>query len=153
VVSELRPGSKASVKVYRNGAPKTLAVLLGERPDATMESAKPSENHVPTPKADALDGVEVQDLDPQLRMELRAPRGMVGALVTEVDRASNSFEAGLRRGDVIVEINHQPVTNADDAVRFCKAARTEEIVVKVWHPEHGGGRVRFLSVDNAKRAQ
>jgi serine protease Do len=153
VVSELRPGSKASVKVYRSGAPKTLVVLLSERSEATVESAKPSENHAPPPKADALDGVEVQDLDSQLRMELRAPRGMVGALVTEVDRASNSFEAGLRRGDVIVEINHQPVTNADDAVRFCKAARTEEIVVKVWHPERGGGRVRFLSVDNTKRAQ
>lgn len=153
VVSELRPGSKASVKIYRNGAPQTLAVLLGERSDATVESAKPSESHLPPPKADALDGVEVQDLDPQLRMELRAPRGMVGALVTEVDRASNSFEAGLRRGDVIVEINHQPVTGGDDAVRLCKAARTEEIVVKVWHPERGGGRVRFLSVDNTKRAQ
>jgi serine protease Do len=153
VVSELRPGSKASVKVYRNGAPMTLVVMLGERSDATLESAKPSDTHTPAPKADALDGVEVQDLDSQLRMELRAPRGLAGALVTDVDRASNSFEAGLRRGDVIVEINHQPVTSADDAVRFCKAARTQEIVVKVWHPERGGGRIRFLSVDNTKRAQ
>lgn len=153
VVSELPPGSKASVKVYRNGAPKTLVVLLAERSDDGSESAKPSDNHVAPPKADALDGVEVQDLDPELRTELRAPSGMGGAFVTEVDSASNSFEAGLRRGDVIIEINHQAVTNADDAVRLCKAARTDEIVVKVWHPGRGGGRIRFLSVDNTKRTQ
>ena len=54
---------------------------------------------------------------------------------------------------MIIEINHQPVTNDEDAVRLCKAARTEEIVVKVWHPQRGGGRVRFLSVDNTKRTQ
>jgi len=153
VVSELRPGSKANVKVYRNGVPKLLVVTLGERSDVASESAKPGENHVQPPKADALDGVEVQDLDPDLLRDLGAPPSMAGALVNRVDRASNSFEAGLRRGDVILEINRQPVTNAEDAVRLCKAARTEAIVVKVWHPQRGGGKVHFLSVDNTKRTK
>ena len=153
VVSELRPGSKANVKVYRNGAPKLLVVTLGERSDVALESAKPGDSHVQPPKADALDGVEVQDLDSDLRRDLGAPASVAGALVTRVDRASNSFEAGLRRGDVILEINRQSVTNAEDAVRLCKAARTEAIVVKVWHPQRGGGKVHFISVDNTKRAQ
>ncbi len=153
VVSELPPGSKASVKVYRNGAAKTLLVTLGEQPDAALESAKAGDQHVPPPKADALDGVEVQNLDPELRRDLGTPENISGALVTRVDRASNSFEAGLRRGDVILEINHQPVANDKDAVRLCKAARTQEIVVKVWHPQRGGGRVHFVSVDNTKRIQ
>jgi serine protease Do len=154
VVSELAPGSKANVKVYRNGVLKTFVVTLAERPDPNIvqQSAKPDETSPVPPKADALDGVEVQDLDSSLRLQLRAPQSVAGALVTKVDRASNSFEAGLRRGDVITEINHQPVANAEDAVRLCKAARTEQILVKIWHPERaGGGRIRFLSVDNTKR--
>jgi serine protease Do len=153
VVSEVPPGSRATVKIYRDGAPKTLVVKLGERSDVALESARPGDNHDQPPKADALDGVEVQDLESELRLELRAPESVVGAFVTRVDRASNSYEAGLRHGDIIIEINHEPVANAEDAVRLCKAARTEEIVVKVWRPERGGGRIRFLSVDNTKRAQ
>ena len=156
VVSELAPGSKASVKVFRNGTPKTLEVTLTERPDAAPQSVKPEDNNAPPPKADALDGVEVQDLDAGLRLQLGAPRELGGALVTHVERGSNSFEAGLRRGDVITEINRQPVANAKEAERLGKAARTEQIVVKLWHPERGNdgkvyGRVRFLSVDNTKR--
>ena len=153
VVSELRPGATVNVKVYRKGTPKTLAVVLGQRSEAAQESVKPGDNHVRPNKADALEGVAVQDLDAQLRHDLRAPDSVAGALVMEVDRSSNSYDAGLRNYDVIMEINHQPVANADDAVRLCKAARTEVIVVKLWHPDRSGGRIRFLSVDNTKRAQ
>jgi serine protease Do len=160
VVSELAPGSKAMVKVYRNGTPKTLTVTLGERQDETSgagpQAAKPGdEAGSAPPRADALDGVEVQDLNRRLRLQL-GDANLAGALVVRVNRVSNSFEAGLRRGDVIQEINRQPVTGAQDAERLCKAARTGQLVVKIWHPESGSdgrlyGRVRFLSVDNTKR--
>ncbi|HUC86105.1 MAG TPA: PDZ domain-containing protein, partial [Candidatus Acidoferrales bacterium] len=153
VVSELAPGSKATVKVYRNGIPKTLEVTLGERPDEDtgQPAAKPDKVIAPPPRADALDGVEVQDLDQNLRVQLGAPESVAGALVVRVRRTSNSYEAGLRRGDVIMEVNHQAVANAKDAERLCKAARTEQIVVKLWHPGGSDGRVRFVSVDNTKR--
>jgi Do/DeqQ family serine protease len=159
VVSELAPGSTARVKVFRNGEPKTLVVTLGELPalesNANPQTTKSDENNATPPRADALDGVEVQDLTRNLRLQLGAPAGTSGALVIHVSRASNSYEAGLRRGDVITEINHQPVVNAKEAERFCKTARTEQIVVKIWHPEPSDdgrmyGRVRFLSVDNTK---
>jgi serine protease Do len=152
-VSEIAPGTQVPVKIYRNGVAKTLTVTLGATgPDPAMAAAKTDDNSARQPvTADALDGVEVQDLDAGLRLQLRAPHGLSGALVIDVDRASNSFEAGLRRGDLITEINRQPVTSADDAVRQCKAARTDVIVVKVWRPLRGGV-VRYLEVDNAKRA-
>lgn len=152
VVSQLHPGSEASVKIYRNGTPKTLVVTLGERPDLiTRESAKPSPSTPGKPKADALDGVFVQDLDSDLRRQLQAPQTLAGALVTDVDRASNSYEAGLRAGDVIVEINHQPVANAQQAVDLCKAARSDQILVKIWRQLGGGAATRYLSVDNTRQ--
>lgn len=152
-ISELAPGSEAKIKIYRNGTPKILTATVSERPETTQDSAKPDDNSVQPAKADALDGVEVQDLNSHIRWQLRAPEDIVGALVTDVDRGSNSFEAGLRQADIITEINHHPVTNAGDAVRLCKAARSDRIVVKIWRHVHGttGGIVRFLSVDNTKR--
>jgi serine protease Do len=150
MISQLHPGSQAKLKIYRNGALKTIAATLGERPDTiTRESAKPSVQSTEKPKADALDGVTVQDLTPRIRRQLRAVPDLAGALVTDVDSGSNSYEAGLHGGDVIIEVNRQPVANAEDAVRLCKAAASEQIIVKVWRPTG----TRFLNVNNAKRAK
>ena len=158
VVSELAPGSKAAVKIYRSGTPKTIEVTLAEQsPDLSPSQPAPrNDDGNATPlKADALDGVEVQDLNRNIRLQLGVAQDVSGALVTRVARASNSFEAGLRRGDIILEINRETVANAKEAERLCKAARTEQIVVKIWHPESREGeivgRVRFLSVDNTRR--
>lgn len=155
-ISELQPGSEAQIKVIRNGVTKTLVATVAERPDEAQDSSKPADsndNSVQPAKADALDGVEVQDLNPRIRHQLRAPDDLAGALVLDVDRGSNSYDAGLRQADIIIEINHQPVTNAKDAERLGRAARSERIVVKIWRHIHGttGGMVRFLSVDNTKR--
>ncbi len=155
-ISQLRPGSTAKLKIYRNGTPQTLTATLGENQEFTRFSNKPSEpaSVNEKPKADALDGVFVQDLNPRLRRLLRTSPDFAGAFVTDVDSGSNAFDAGLRSNDVILEINHQAVANADDAVRFCKAARSDQILVKVWRPlRDSGGIVRFMSVDNTKRTQ
>ena len=70
-----------------------------------------------------------------------------------MDRDSNSADAGLQPNDVIVEINRQPVTNADDAVRLCKAAKGDQILVKIWRRIGDFAGTRYLSVDNTKRAK
>ncbi len=150
-VSQLRPGSTASVKIVRNSVQKNLSVTLGERPEMMSANlpTQPKRPAAENPRADALDGVYVQDLEGEFRQQLQAPLSVVGAVVTDVDSSSNSSVAGLRQGDVIVEINRQPVANAEDTVRLCKAARGEQILVKVWR--HNG--TRFISVDNTKRAK
>lgn len=151
IVSQLAPASQAKLKIYRNGTPKTLEVTLAERPEVEQDLAKPDDSVTQPPKADALDGVEVQDINTRIRRQMRAPSEVKGALVVGVDRASNSFEAGLQQWDVIMEVNHQAVSNADDAVRLCKAALSDQILVKVWRPIRGGvGIVRYVSVDNTK---
>ena len=78
------------------------------------------------PTSDALDGVTVSDLDQQARQEFKIPDNMQGALVTDVGPNSNSADAGLQQGDVIAEINHQPVTDADDAVKLCTQAKGQQ---------------------------
>ena len=55
------------------------------------------------------------------------------------------------RGDIIVEVNHQPVADAADAVRLCKAAKGDQILVKVWRRNGDFAGTLFLNVDNTKR--
>jgi serine protease Do len=74
-----------------------------------------------------------------------------GAIVTDVDQDSNSADAGLQKGDVIVEINRLPVSDADTAVKLCKQAKGEQILVKIWRHNGNLGATRYLSVDNTKR--
>jgi serine protease Do len=71
-----------------------------------------------------------------------------GALVADVAQNSNSAEAGLRPGDIIEEINHQPVAGADDAMKLCNDANGKQILLKVCHIIQGQVGTRYLSVDN-----
>jgi serine protease Do len=102
---------------------------------------------------DALDGVEVADLDSKTRRQANIPNNVQGALVTNVEQDCNAAEAGLRPGDVIMEINRQSVKNSDDAVALSEKATTDHILLRVWSAGTGGGPggTHYLSVDNTKR--
>ena len=152
-VSECAPGSKAAVKVIRDGKEKTFTVKLGELPNQVSKNELNQKDSSANSTPDALDGVTVSDLDQEGRQELGIPANIQGALVTEVDRNSNSAEAGLQQGDVIVEINHHPVSNAEDAVRLCTQAKTSNILLKVWRQGNGFQGTVYIAVDNTKQAE
>ena len=150
-VSECAPGSLATVKLLHNGRPETVTVTLTELP---VEVA-PSGNDQKKPGSgnsmiDALDGVTVADLEPEVRRQLGVPAGARGALVANVEQASNSADAGLQRGDVIMEINHQPVSNSSEAVKFGRQAKGDQILLKIWRRQGNLAGTCYLSVDNTK---
>ena len=152
IISELQPGTKATLKVIRKGETKNIDAMLGALPD-DMASRSDNENNnssSQTVHADMLDGVTVADVEPGVRRELRVPDSINGALVSDIDESSNASEAGLRRGDIIVEVNRQPVANANDAIRLCKDSKDPEILVKIWRQMRGMSGTRYLSVDNTK---
>jgi len=152
-VSQISPGTAVAVKVIRDGVEHIITVTLAELPGGGENASGDLDNSdSDSAVADALDGVTVADLEPQVREQLRVPADVNGALVTDVSGDSNSADAGLQPNDLIVEINRQPVTSADDAVRLCKAARGEHILVKIWRRNGDFAGTRYLSVDNTKRA-
>ena len=92
----------------RKGERKSFDVTLGEL-DAGVEeaSAAPSEEHKPK------FGLAVQDLTPELAQQLGLESGK-GVLVTKVDPDSPAEEAGIRRKDVILEVNQQAVASVKE---------------------------------------
>jgi serine protease Do len=153
-VSQMAPGTKVNLKILRSepgGKPteRNIAVTLAALPgDLTSNHGKRNETNPDADSGeDSLDGVEVTDLDAQTRSQLKIPANVKGALVSNVEEGSTSAEAGLRQGDVILEINRQPVRNADDAVDLSRKAKGELTLLRVWR--NGGSS--FLTVENAKK--
>ena len=139
-VAETSPGSKVSVDVMRDGATKTLEVTLKHAPDTKLAR---NDNGAEGNHKDALSGVAVADLDKGMRGQINVPDNVSGAVISEVRPNSPAAEAGLREGDVITEINHHPVKNAQDAVNLTEKPEGNETLVKVW--SRGGSR--YLTVE------
>jgi serine protease Do len=149
LVSESAPGTKVTVELLRKGETKTITVTLGQLP-GSFETTENSQNNSASTVPDALDGVSVDNLSSDIRAQLRVPSRIHGAIVVSVDQDSNAADAGLHPNDVILEINQQPVTSADDAVKLCNAAKGDRILLRIWRREGGLAMTMFISVDNTK---
>ncbi|HEY0457110.1 MAG TPA: DegQ family serine endoprotease [Verrucomicrobiae bacterium] len=144
-VAETSPGTSVPLKVLRDGKEKTLNVTVKELPNSDMASNKKG-HHDDSNASDTLDGVAVSDLDSQARNQLKVPAHVKGAIVTEVDPNSAAYEAGLREGDVIQEINRKPVAGAEDAVKLTENVKEKKTLLRVW--SKGGSR--YVVVDENK---
>jgi len=142
-VAETAPGASVRVVVNRNGENKNLSITVREKAKNELASSKQEQGQ--SGQGDALHGVAVGELDQQTREELKVPASVHGALVSQVSPNSAAYEAGLREGDVILEINHQPVKNAQDAVNLTASRSGNETLVKVW--SHGGSH--YLTVNDS----
>jgi serine protease Do len=129
-VSSLAPGTKIDLDVLRDGETKKFTAVSGQRPGI----ARSGEWMGPVSQRDegALKGVAVGDIDPQARRELNIPPQVKGAVITEVEPDSVAARVGISRGDVILEINKQPVNSAEDAVQLCANAGGKKSLVQLW---------------------
>jgi serine protease Do len=153
-VANTAPGSDVSVQVRREGKTEDLKLKVGDlsKKGSFARNDGGDDNGNDGPSADknnggddqgSLNGVAVADLDAQMRREFDIPAKVRGAIVTEVDPNSAAAAAGLQPGDVIQEINRQPVRGADDAIKLTEKADTKKTLVRVWN-QRG---TRFVIVD------
>jgi serine protease Do len=105
-ISMMNPDSTVKLKILRNGNPTDVSVKLGDLP-SDKEQAKTEGGS----SDKALDGVTVENLDAQSARQLGLPAAATGVVVTDINPTSSLASAGMRRGDVIQEVNHQPVRN------------------------------------------
>jgi serine protease Do len=137
-VGGMRAGDQATVTYLRDGQSKTLNVTLGEQGNTgEIAQSGPQQNDHPN----VLDGITVGDLDDATRSDLKVPSEVKGVLVTDVSADSVGYDAGLRKNDVIIEMDHKPLTNADDAVsEGDKIAKNDRVLLQVW----SNGRTEFV---------
>jgi serine protease Do len=156
MISLTAPGSKVSVTFLRseNGkkaVEKTVTATLGILPGDVSSRRDNAPDEQKDSNYDSLDGVEVGDIDSNSRQEYNIPSSVRGAVVTSVDENSNSAEAGLREGDVIQEINREPVRTSDDAVKLSDKAHGNRVLLHIWRANNGKGGSFYITVDNTKK--
>jgi serine protease Do len=104
-VASSQPGSKAAVTILRNGREETRQLVLAELPGQRVASNASQEG-----QGRGRYGMTVSPLTPDVASQLGV-RAKGGLVVEDVAPASAASEAGLRSGDVIVEVNHKPVSS------------------------------------------
>jgi S1-C subfamily serine protease len=72
--------------------------------------------------------LSIDNLTPDIARQLRLPGNTRGVVVTDVERGSAAAEADVRRGDVILEVNHKPVSNVNEFNRVVGASGNRDIL-------------------------
>jgi len=121
LVSSARPNSKATLKINRDGRFKEITVTLGELPSEAKE-IRPSE------KAREKLGLEVQDLTRELARRY-GYEGEKGVIITKVDPDSPAGRKGLEPGDLIKEINREPIKDIRDYNRIVGQAKPGDVLL------------------------
>ena len=138
------PSTVIAIKVLRDGREKTITATMGDWPGEKQAAAGKAAD-----KSTALDGVTVDDIDRRTREQFEIPSEIRGALVMKVDPDSAAYEAGLRPGDVVLEINRQRVRDARDAVDQSDSIKDGRALLRVWSK----GGTRYVVVDESKKSK
>ena len=103
-VADATPGAPSTLTVIRDGAERQLRVDLGEILGTRADSDSGADRH------DSAFGVSVVPLTPELEAKQGLPTHVRGLVVEAVIPDSRAAKAGLQPGDVIEEVNRQPVS-------------------------------------------
>jgi len=111
-VAEAGPGSTADVTISRDGSEKHLSVKLDEATPSKMARERDAEPGASDDKASL--GVAVTPLTPELAERTKASKDAHGLVVEDVNPNGRAADAGIQAGDVIQEVNREPVKSIDD---------------------------------------
>jgi serine protease Do len=137
-VAGQKPGTTLNLTVSRNGSemkvPMTLAEMGGDNHDLTSAAG----NH-----GKARWGLGLQDMTPEIRQQLQAPVEVNGAVIGNVVPGSSADDAGLRRGDIILQVNRKEVKSASEVQQALSSVpKGQDALVLVW--SNGGNTFRVL---------
>jgi serine protease Do len=104
-VAETLVGTKADLKVVREGETKTITAEIAELKDRDTGTE--------TAQAPPPLGLRVDKISPQIAERLGIAPDTKGVVVTNVDPGSPADDAEIRAGDVIREVDRKPVTSPD----------------------------------------
>jgi serine protease Do len=108
LVGATKPGSKASLTIWRKGVTKELSVSVGEMADAKIAKAGPAAEKKPNRA-----GLAVVELSGEQKKQLQVSSGV---LVEEA--AGPAARAGIQPGDVILAVNNKEVDTPDDLAKL-----------------------------------
>ena len=141
MVASTSPGAEVTLTVSRDAREQQLRLTLAELP-ADRARAEGGEGGGAEAGDTGRLGVRVEPVTPALASRYRLGEGARGLVVTGVDASGPAAEAGLREGDVIEEVNRQPVGTAAELQAALGRSGTRPALLLVSR----GGNAAFLTV-------
>jgi serine protease Do len=136
-VGQKRPGETIQLEVMREGKTINVPVTL-EAMGTTNGGAAVAGDH-----EKGRWGLSLGDLSPDVREQMQIPSNVHGAVVQDVQPGSPADNAGLQRGDVIIEVDrHSQQSAADVAKALSDVPKGQDALVLVW--SSGGNTFRVL---------
>jgi serine protease Do len=137
IVGQKRPGETIHLQVMRDSKPTTIAVTL-----EALGGSKGTET-AGGERGKGRWGLSLADLTPDVRNQVDVQPSVHGALVEDVKPGSPADNAGLQRGDVIMEVNRHSVKSAADVAQALSSVPNgQDALVLVW--SQGGSTFRVL---------
>lgn len=147
IISQQRPGMKVNMEVMRDGKKMTVPVTLEELNARSSDARKPGQEH-----GKARWGLGLMDVTPDMRDQLQLPGNVRGAIVSNVQPGSPADNAGISRGDVIVEVNRHNMQSAKDVqTELGSVAEGKDALVLVW--SKGGSTFVVMHAAEAQQQQ
>jgi serine protease Do len=142
LVANTAPGTKATVKVLREGKEKSITITITELKEEKQAAQAKEEGG----GEEAPMGLVVKNIDPNLAKRFRL-RDTKGALVVGVEQGSVAADAGIKPGDILIEVDGQVINNAKDfqtAAGKLKKESTARFLIK------RQGRTLYLTLEVPK---
>ena len=133
-IASRKPGAKVAISFLRNGKAQETTVTVADR--AKLFAARLGEDKdsgdESTPRQSKL-GVTVRKLTPEMAERLDIPAGK-GVIVQDVKPGSFAEDINLGRGDVILEVNKQPVNSEEDFAKVESGLKSGQDAVFLVRP-------------------
>jgi serine protease Do len=133
-IAARKPGAKVALGFLRNGKQQDTTVTIADRAKLFAARLNDDEggNDESTPKQSKF-GITVRKLTPEMADRLDMPAGR-GVIVQDVKGGSFAEDVNLNRGDVILEVNKQPVNAEDDFAKVESSLKSGQDVVFLVRP-------------------
>lgn len=138
------PGTDIKLTVIRDGNEQEFVAKLDEfdtetaKKDAEKDETNPANPAQPSGKL----GLNLQPVTPDIARRLQLPEGTSGLVVTDADPNGAAAAEGIARGDVILEVNRQPVETLDDMKAALDKSGDNPILLRISRR----GQISFLTV-------
>ena len=147
IVAETAIDKPVQVEVIRRGKSRMLKIVTGRLEEASTKPAveKQSQEKTRSDDDESYIGLTLQSLSRENRQRFGLGDDVIGAVIIDVERDSAAFEAGIRPGDVVSEIDQRAVGSAKAAVDALKAAKQSgrnSVLAFI----RSGETVRFIAV-------
>jgi len=121
MVVDTPPQTSVPIVFYRDGQRQTTTATI-EKLELEDNSQEGRQNQ----RSASGFGLSFTDITPDIANQLRLPSGVSGVVVDNVEPFTPASSAGLKRGDVVTEVNRQPVHSAREATRDLAAVKSGE---------------------------